>query len=70
MKKLQLQNLSHIVCFLIIFLTLYKQGVWSSNFTLKNLCTMGRTNQKVYLKTKKQIMHNFKLFTSLTYLSI
>jgi hypothetical protein len=38
-KKLQLENLSHIVCSPSLFWILCKQGMVSSNFTLKNLCT-------------------------------
>jgi len=37
--KLQLQNLSHIVYFPFLVGTFYKQRVWSSNFTLENVCT-------------------------------
>jgi len=38
-------------------------------FHIKKFMHIGWTNQKVQLKTKKQIMHNSKILTSQTYLS-
>jgi hypothetical protein len=65
MKKvleLQLQTLSHIVCSSFVFWTLYKQGVWSSNFTLRNLCTWDEEIKRFNPKQKD------KLCTFLKYL--
>ncbi len=39
-------------------------------FHIKKFVHMGWANQKVQPKTKKQLMHNSKVLTSLTYLSI
>jgi hypothetical protein len=39
-------------------------------FQIKKFVYMGWPNQKVQTKTKKQIMHIYKVFTFLTYLSI
>ncbi len=69
MKKLQLQNLSHIVCSSILFWTLYKQWGVIIQFHIKKFVHMGWSNQKVQPKTKKQIMHIFKVYTFPTYLS-
>jgi hypothetical protein len=52
-KKLQFQNLSHIVYSPFFIWTLYKQGVWSSNFTLKNVCTWDEPFKRFNLKQKK-----------------
>jgi len=46
-----------------------KGGV-AIQFHIKKFVHMGWANQKVQPKTKKQIMHNFKILTSPTYLSI
>jgi hypothetical protein len=42
------------------------KGVWSSNFTLRNLCTW---DEKMKNFNPKQIMHIFKVLTFPTYLS-
>ncbi len=57
MKKLQLQNLSHIVCFSFPIWTLYKQKGVVIQFHIKKFVHMGWANQKARPKTKKQIMH-------------
>jgi len=69
MRKLQFQNLSHIVCSPFLFWTLYKQGDVVIQFHIKKCVHMGWANQKVQPKTKKQIMYNSKLFISPNYFS-
>ncbi len=68
MKKLELQNLSHIVCSSFLFWTLYKQGGVVIQFYIKKFVHMGWTNKKGQPKKKKQIMHIFKVHTFPTYL--
>jgi hypothetical protein len=51
--KLQLQNLSHIVCSSFLFWTLYfEQGGMVIQFHIKKFVHMGWTNQKVQPKIK------------------
>ncbi len=69
-KEVATSNLSHIVCSLFLFWTLYKQKGVPMQFHIKKFVHMGWANQKVQPKTKKQIMHNSKVHTSPTYLSI
>jgi len=72
MKKvleLQLQSLSHIICFSFLFWTLYKQGGIVIQFHTQKFMHMGWANQKVQPKTKRQIMHISKVLTFPTYLS-
>ncbi len=69
MKKLQLQNLSHIVYSPFLFWIIYKQGGVAIQFHIKIFVLMGWIDEKTQPKTKKQIMHNYKVFTSPTYLS-
>ncbi len=64
MRKLQFQNLSHIVCDTFIVWKLYKQGLWSPNFTLKN----GMSHLKGLTQNKKKNYAQFELPTSPTYL--
>jgi len=45
-KKLQLQNLSHIVCCSFLFWTLYKQGGVVIQFHIKKFVHMGWVDQK------------------------
>jgi hypothetical protein len=45
------------------------KGVWSSNFTLRNLCTWNELIKRLNPKTKKEIMHISKVLTFPTYLS-
>jgi hypothetical protein len=40
------------------------KGVWSSNFTLRNLWTWDEQIKRFNPKLKKQIMHISKVFTS------
>jgi len=68
-KKLELQNLSHIVCFSFPIWTLYKQKGVGMQFHIKKFVHMGWTNQKARPKIKKQIMHILKVFTFPTYFS-
>jgi dipeptide/tripeptide permease len=68
-KKLQFQNLSHIVYSSFLFWTLYKQGGVVVQFHMKKFVHMGWANQKVQPKTEKKIMHIFKVLTFPTYLS-
>ncbi len=67
MRKLELQNLSHIVYSSFLFWTLYKQGGVVIQFHIKKFVHMGWTNKKGQPK-KKQIMHIFKVHTFPTYL--
>jgi len=67
-KKLQLQNLSHIVCSSFLFWTLYKQGGVVIQFHIKKFVHMRWAKIKGQPKTKKQIMHISKVFTFPTYL--
>ncbi len=67
MKKLQFQNLSYIICFSFLFWELYKQGGVVIQFHTEKFMDMGWANQKAQPKTKKQIMHNSKIFTSPTF---
>jgi dipeptide/tripeptide permease len=69
MRKLQLQNLSHIVCSSFLFWTLYKQGGVVIQFHIKKFVHIGWANQKAPHETKKQIMHISKVFTFPTYLT-
>jgi hypothetical protein len=46
MKKLQLQNLSHIICSSFLFWTLYKQRGVVIQFHIKKFVHMGWINQK------------------------
>jgi len=55
MKKLQLQNLSHIVCSSFLVWTIYKQGVWSFNFTIKKMYTWGEPLKKLNPKQKEKL---------------
>jgi dipeptide/tripeptide permease len=67
-KKLQLQNLSHIICFSFLFWTLYKQGGLVIEFHIKKFVHMGWANKKGQSKKEKEIMHIFKVPTFPTYL--
>jgi hypothetical protein len=67
-RKLQLQKLFHIVYSPFLFWTLYKQGGVVIQLHIKKIVHIGWANQKARLKTKKQIIHNFKVLTSPTYL--
>jgi hypothetical protein len=49
-KKLQLQNLSHIVYSSFLFLTLYKQRGVFIQFHIKKFVHMGQANEKVQPK--------------------
>jgi dipeptide/tripeptide permease len=62
-RKLQFQNLSHIVCFSFLFWTIYKQGGVVIQFHTKKFVQIGWANQKAQPKTKK-----IKLCTFLKYL--
>ncbi len=53
MKKLQLQNLSHIVCSSFLVWTLYKQGGLVIQCHIKKFVHMGWANQKGQPKMKK-----------------
>ncbi len=68
MRKLQLQNLSHIVYSSFLFWTLYKQGGLVIQFHIKKFVHMGWANQKGQPKNKKEIMHISKVPTFPTYL--
>jgi hypothetical protein len=61
-KKLQLQNLSHIVCSSLLFWTLYKQEGVIIQVHIKKFLHMEWANQKPQPKT------NNKLCTFLKYL--
>ncbi len=67
MRKLELQNLSHIVYSSFLFRTLYKQGGLVIEFHIKKFMHMGWANQKGQPKKKKQIMHISKVRTFPTY---
>jgi dipeptide/tripeptide permease len=67
-KKLQLQNLSHIVCSSFLFWTLYKQVGLVIQFHIKKFVHMGWTNQRGQPKKEKEIMHIVKVPTFATYL--
>ncbi len=68
MRKLQLQNLSHIFCSSFLFWTLYKQGGLVIQFHIKKFVHMGWANQKSQPKKKKKIMHISQVPTFPTYL--
>jgi hypothetical protein len=59
-EKLQLQNLSYIVCFSFLFWTPYKQG----DNQIKKFVHMGWTNQKVQPKTKETNYTHLKVSSS------
>ncbi len=44
-----------IICFPFLFWTLYKQGVWLSNFTLRNLCTLDEPIKRFNPKSKEKL---------------
>jgi dipeptide/tripeptide permease len=54
---LELQNLSHIVCFSFLFWTLYKQGGVVIQFHIKKFVHMGWTNKKGQPKKKTNYAH-------------
>jgi hypothetical protein len=58
-RKLQFQNLSHIVCSSFLVWALYKQGGFVIQFHIKKSVHMGWANQKGQPKKKKEIMHIF-----------
>jgi hypothetical protein len=55
LNKLQLQNLSHIVCLSFPIWTLYKQKGVVIQFHIKKFMHMGWANQKVWPKTKNKL---------------
>ncbi len=64
MKKLQLQNLSHIVCSAFLFWTLYKQGGVVMQFHIKKIVHMGWAIQKRQPKQKNKLCTFLKCIPS------
>ncbi len=47
--KVQLKNLTHMLCLLMSFYSVYKGGSFSFNFTLKIMCDLGWTQKSLTL---------------------
>jgi len=53
--KAQLKGLTNMFCLLMSSYEVYKEGAFSSNFTLKIMCYLGKVQKSLTLKAKHKI---------------
>jgi hypothetical protein len=50
--KVQLKDLTHMLCLLMSFYKVYKEGAFSFDFTFKIMCNLGCVQRSLTLKAK------------------